>query len=113
MKRVAWNTKAAFVVGFFLVIAGCARNSASVDGQHLPSPAASGILMMTPEQPMVGHEYTVLGPVEIRGPHVCRSPEELANIAVVEYPQVDAIVDYRKFDNGCEGTAVEFVKMAR
>ena len=104
---------AAFLLGLFPLFIGCSRTNTPTDEDFRPTEAASRISIMKPDQPITGHEYKVLGPVGLRGPSICESREAFASAALAQYPQVDAIVDYRKFDNGCDGIAVEFVKIAK
>jgi len=104
------------LLGLCLVFVGCAQTSTVADIKPAESPAASQIPVLRPEESIAGHEYEVVGPVKLdgnSGGYTCRSPEVLANAALAKYPRVDAIVDYRNLPHGCEGVAVEYLKVAR
>ncbi len=106
---------ARLLLGLCLTLAGCARTTIA-DIKPAGSPAASRIPVFRPEEPIAGHEYQVVGLVKLDGKsggYTCRSPEQLANAAAAKYPSVDAIVDYRNLPDGCEGVAVEYLKVAR
>jgi len=110
------NVATRLLLGLSLTLAGCTRTATVAGIKPVESPAASQVPVLRPDESIAGHEYEVVGPVKLdgnSGGYTCRSPEQLANAALAKYPRVDAIVDYRNLPDGCEGVAVEYLKIAR